>query len=169
MSRKHDTDWKAFLFYAGLLCGFWLLMVPVLKAYYLVLGLLLSVVITVFWRRELFPPGSKLRLRPGQVTGLMIYLVHLLWNVLLASLQVARIVLSRRLTISPGFIVLKTTLERDMSRVLYANSITLTPGTISIDLQGDRLFVHALTAEGAKEVIDWYMEDMLRGIELGAP
>jgi len=171
VSRKQILvpDWKAFLLYAGLLSAFWLLMAPYYDLVYTVLGILLAVLITAFWQRELFPPESKLRLRPRQVIGLIFYLSHLLWNVILASLIVARIVLSRRPPIYPGFILLQTKLKGNMSRVLYANSITLTPGTISIDLQGDRLLIHSLTKQGARGVFNWYMEDMLRKIELNGP
>ncbi|MBS3947404.1 MAG: Na+/H+ antiporter subunit E [Dethiobacter sp.] len=167
--KKPVTDWKAFLFYVSLLTAFWLLMAPVFEPVYVVLGFLLAVAIALFWRQELFPPGTKLRLRPRQIAGLVIYLANLVYDVVLASLIVARIVLSRRLPISPCFVVLKTKLERDIFRVLYANSITLTPGTITIDMQGDLLLIHALTAKGARDIYTWYMQDMLRRIELNEP
>jgi len=68
--------------------------------------------------------------------------------------------------ISPGFILLKTKLKRDLTRVFYANSITLTPGTITIDLNGNRLLVHALTRDAAKGVYNWYLQDKMREIEV---
>jgi len=144
-------------------------MSPALKPVYIAVGFVLALVITAFWRQELFPPGSSLRLHPRQVMRLFLYLASLVYNVILASVQVAVIVLSPQLPISPGFVVLKTKLKQDMTRVLYANSITLTPGTITIDLEGDRLLVHALTIKGAKDVCDWYMQDMLRRMESNEP
>ncbi|MBT9165342.1 MAG: Na(+)/H(+) antiporter subunit E [candidate division WS2 bacterium] len=84
-----------------------------------------------------------------------------------ANIQVALIVLSPKLPISPGFILVKTKLEKELTRTLYANSITLTPGTITINLNRDRLLVHALTKETAQGVYEWHLENRLREMEVG--
>ncbi len=61
----------------------------------------------------------------------------------------ARIVLSPRLPISPTLVELDAKPTTDAGRVLLGNSITLTPGTVTLDIYADRLLVHALTKEGA--------------------
>ena len=63
--------------------------------------------------------------------------------------DVTRIVLHPRLPISPRLLRVKPTQKTCVGVVTYANSITLTPGTISVDVKQDELLVHALTAEGA--------------------
>ncbi len=77
------------------------------------------------------------------------YLVWLVWNVVVANVHVARIILSPTMPIDPKFMVFRSTLKSDLAKVLVANTTTLTPGTVTIDLVGDRFLVHALTPETA--------------------
>jgi len=79
------------------------------------------------------------------------YLPWLIKQVVLANIAVARIVLDRQLPIRPSMIRVKTSQKDDLAQVVYANSITLTPGTVSVDVQADEISVHALTDEAADE------------------
>jgi len=75
----------------------------------------------------------------------------LLLEIVKSNVDVARAILSKDLKIQPQLVRLKATQKTDMARVIYANSITLTPGTITLDVRGDDFLVHALldvTAEG---------------------
>ena len=77
-----------------------------------------------------------------------------------ANIDVAKIVLSPKLPTNTGIVKLHTSLERDYDKLLLANAITLTPGTITLDLDGEDLYVHVLnlkTLDRAvlqKEIID---------------
>ena len=75
----------------------------------------------------------------------LLYLPWLLKEILVANLNVARVILSPSLPISPIMVVFRSTQRTDLGRVLYANSITLTPGTITTGVEGDQLEIHALT------------------------
>ncbi len=75
----------------------------------------------------------------------LLYLPWLLKEILVANLRVAKVILSPSLPISPIMVVFRSTQRTDLGRVLYANSITLTPGTITTGVEGDRLEIHALT------------------------
>lgn len=68
-----------------------------------------------------------------------------------ANIEVTRLVLDPKLPIRPRMIQVKASQKTALGRVILANSITLTPGTISVDMQGDRICVHALSFEGAEE------------------
>jgi len=81
-----------------------------------------------------------------------LYAPWLVWQVFKANVDVARRILSPRLPISPRVIRVKATQASDLGRVIYANSITLTPGTVSLSLEGDEIVVHALTREAAEEL-----------------
>lgn len=164
---KPIIDWKGFLLITAILLGFWFLMSPALKFFNVVVGVACSLGITYFWSPDLFRPGYPMRFSPRQLFLMLVYLVHLGYNIVVANFHVAMIVLKRNMPISPGFILLKTKLDRDLTRVLYANSITLTPGTITINLNKDRLLVHALTKEAAEGVYDWYLQEKLLEIEVG--
>lgn len=61
-----------------------------------------------------------------------------------ANIEVARIVLDPKLPINPGIVQLRTSLRDDHDKLLLANAITLTPGTLTLELREDVLFVHVL-------------------------
>ncbi len=163
---KTIRDWKGFLIIVSILAGFWFLMSPNLSPVNIVIGLGSCIGITYFWSPDLFRPGHPMKFNLRQAVKLFQYFLHLGYNVIIANISVAIIVLSPKLPISPGFILLQTKLKHDLTRVLYANSITLTPGTITVDLNGDRLLVHAIDEKSAKGVYDWYMQEKMREIEL---
>ena len=75
----------------------------------------------------------------------LLYLPWLLKEILVANISVAKVILSPSLPISPIMVVFRSTQKTDLGRVLYANSITLTPGTITTGVEGDQLEIHALT------------------------
>ena len=80
-----------------------------------------------------------------------VYVPWLVKEVVLANLDVAKRVLAPRRTpdVSPRLFDVATSQRTDLGRVLYANSITLTPGTVSIQVHGDRITVHAIAEEVA--------------------
>jgi len=80
------------------------------------------------------------------------YVPWLLWEIVKANLDVARRILDPRLPISPRIIKVRAGQRHDITRVIYANSITLTPGTVSVDTDGDEITIHALTEEAARAV-----------------
>lgn len=76
------------------------------------------------------------------------YIVWLLKEIALSSMKVTRIIWSRNLNVSTvtGFVSLR--LKKDLSKVCFANSITLTPGTITLFVEKNKILVHSLTQEG---------------------
>ncbi len=73
----------------------------------------------------------------------------LLKEVVVSSIEVAKIVLSPSLPIQPELVELSSTEQTDSGKVILGNSITLSPGTVTIDVHEDRLLVHCLTASSA--------------------
>jgi multicomponent Na+:H+ antiporter subunit E len=78
------------------------------------------------------------------------YLPWLLKEIAVSSWNVMRVVLNPRLPIEPVVIHLRSSQRTQLGRVIYANSITLTPGTLTMDEDGEHLTVHALTAADAR-------------------
>ncbi len=76
------------------------------------------------------------------------YWLWLLGEVVKANIDVARRIVDPKLPVSPRMFEVETRQRTDFLRALYANSITLTPGTIAVDVRDDSILVHALTAEG---------------------
>ena len=79
------------------------------------------------------------------------YAMWLVKEVIEANFHVARRLLDPRLPIQPQLIRLKASQSEDLTRVVYANSITLTPGTVSVAIEDDEIVVHALTRSASDE------------------
>ena len=73
---------------------------------------------------------------------LVTYFAYFLVALVRANLDVAARVLSPSLPIRPGVVAVHTGLQSDLGRLILANSITLTPGTLSVDIQGDTILIH---------------------------
>lgn len=76
----------------------------------------------------------------------VLYLPWLLKEVFVANVVVAKLVLDPKLPISPRMVVFRGSQDTDLGRALYANSITLTPGTITTGVRGQEFEIHALSA-----------------------
>lgn len=102
--------------------------------------------------------------------------IHLTWRALLywpwllaeivkSNIQVARIIVDRSLPISPRVISVKASQPDELGHVIYGNSITLTPGTVSIDVKGHEIEVHALAEVFATSLETGDMDRRVTGIE----
>lgn len=88
------------------------------------------------------------------------FFVYILREIVKANIDVVRRILSWRATpISPQMIEIPQPLESDLGAVIYANSITLTPGTVTISLSKNSLTVHALSKAAADELATGAMSD----------
>ena len=109
--------------------------------------------------RSVMPLRSLLRL-PA-------YWWWLLQEIVKSSLEVARVVLSPSLSISPTLVELTTTETTAVGKVILGNSITLSPGTVTIDVDEDRLLVHCLTREGAQALLQQETQRRVAKLGLG--
>ena len=146
--------------------GFWLVFSGQLDALHLGAGVLSAALVAVL-ARDLAGIGTRLDARGRRVPvftfsvhwgRFAVYLIWLLGQVIVANLQVAFIVLHPRLPISPTVVRFRTRLPGDLGRTTFGNSITLTPGTITLDVEDDKFVVHALTRAGAEQVLTRAME-----------
>ncbi|MEM9056971.1 MAG: Na+/H+ antiporter subunit E [Pseudomonadota bacterium] len=132
------------------LAAAWLLWSGLYKPLLLVLGALSCTLVVYLSRRmgflrgELFALGFSLRL--------LAYWLWLLGEMVKSSLQVTRQVLKPTVRISPQVVTLDVSDKSPVEQVILANSITLTPGTVALDVHEGRLAVHALTQAGAREL-----------------
>jgi len=110
----------------------------------LMLGFLaVSVLITVLacWRLKIIDREGAPYVR---LVGLVAYWPWLVWEVVKANWVVIKACLRADHDISPALVKVKTVCKSDLAKVTFANSITLTPGTITVDIEGDKLLVHGL-------------------------
>jgi multicomponent Na+:H+ antiporter subunit E len=90
---------------------------------------------------------------------LLRYYLFLARKIVLANLDVIKRIIKPGQTISPQVIKLPASKHTDLSKVIYANSITLSPGTVTLELAGDEIKVHTLSKEGAAELKTGRMAD----------
>jgi len=89
--------------------------------------------------------------------GLIRYVPWLIGQVIRSNLDVARRIVSPELPIHPSVVKVDATHHTEVGRVTYANSITLTPGTISLDVSAETIEVHALTEDAANDLMSGEM------------
>jgi multicomponent Na+:H+ antiporter subunit E len=115
----------------------------------LVIGFLVSAAVIYVFRQMFFEPRYFTKI------GLGIKLVLVFFKELIkANLSVLKIVISPRLRVRSGVIAMPTELRNDVALTLLANMITLTPGTLTLDISPDRryLFVHTLNLDDPEDV-----------------
>lgn len=91
----------------------------------------------------------------------------LVWQIVKSGIDVSRIILSPSLPISPTLINVRATQKSAVGLVTYANSITLTPGTVSVEVEGDEITVHAITYAGAQDLAEGDMDRTVSRFEGG--
>lgn len=133
----------------------WVLLSGKLGTFHLGVGAL-SVAL-LFWLQSRLPafrkPGEKgLRLFPTTA-----YLFWLFWQMLVSAWYVARCIVGPQSKIQPRMLRFRCSLPSQVEAVVFANSITLTPGTLTVDLDGDDFLVHALAADTEKDVLSGEM------------
>ena len=99
---------------------------------------LLIVLLTV----NMKPVLGDIRLTPAALFTGIGYIFVFLKELLVSNLDVARRVLDPRLPIKPGIVKVRTRLRSDIGRMILANSITLTPGTLTVEIRDDCLYIH---------------------------
>ncbi len=100
-----------------------------------------------FFQEEIAESKAKVKdLHPVRLRTMqmILYIPWLIWQIVVASLQVAAVVLSPKMPIDPAMLKFKTKLPNDSAKVILGNSITLTPGTITVQVKEDEFMVHAL-------------------------
>jgi multicomponent Na+:H+ antiporter subunit E len=96
------------------------------------------------------------------------YGIWLLKEIVVANIDIAKIVLRRDMPIEPALVSFESSLTTDLARVLLGNSITLTPGTLTVEIDGNRFLVHGIVESGATGPV---IDEMQRKIAemLGEP
>lgn len=135
-----------------LLAVVWILLQNEFSAGMAVFGLILGIIIprasAVWW------PGRPVGFNMGKM---ITYVLLVLWDILVANVQVAWIILTRRnKNLRPAWVVIPLDLRQPEAITVLAGTITLTPGTVSADLSdnGHSLLVHALDAPDPDAVRD---------------
>ena len=155
-TTQRSTHWLRVLLLFFLLAAAWLLWSGFFKPLLLALGLFSCVITMILAKRMRYFESDVFALRFSW--KLLGHWVWLSWQVLKSSLEVSRVVLDPKLPISPRVFDLKATAKHPVDHVILGNSITLTPGTLSLDVYQGVIKVHALTEAGAKDLMSGEMD-----------
>lgn len=132
------------------LFGVWLLLSGFFEPLLLGLGVASCVIVVLIANRMdvIDREGHPIHLGWRVLT----YWIWLAAEIVKANLDVARRILDPRLPIHPMLVRVKASQASELGQVIYANSITLTPGTVSIQVESGEILVHALTTEMAEDL-----------------
>ena len=142
----------------GSLLGLWFLLSGYFNA--LLIGLGISSVLFVVWishrmdilDHEKHPIHLNFRV--------ILYFPWLIKEIVITNLQVARTIISRRMPLTLSVLKVRSTQKTELGQVMYGNSITLTPGTVTLGINKDIITVHALTLSTALtlNLVKWIVE-----------
>ena len=113
----------------------------------LILGAIVSVILTIILAK-LVNYTIDYRFPVKLLVFVFAYLPVFIWQLILANFDVARRVISPKIPLNPGFVKIKTDLKGDFAKLTLANSITLTPGTLSVDIDNEYIYVHTVDVKG---------------------
>ena len=143
-----------------LLLGFWLILSGHYDLFHVAAGVFCAGLVTVL--------SADLLSLGGRETGLSLwrffaYLPWLIWQVIVANFHVVYLILVPS-QIRPQIVRFRSRLTSDLARTTLANSITLTPGTVTLDIEGDEFVVHALSDRVARDLMSGAMEQRVARI-----
>jgi len=131
-------------------------------------GFLISLILTLLLHKNYLELGLP-TLSIKRIVYTIIYIAVLLKEIIIANIDVAYRVIHPKMPIKPGIVVIKTTLKQNIAKMILANSITLTPGTFTLDILGDTLLIHWINVQStntdeATEIIGKRFEKYLKVI-----
>ncbi len=131
----------------------------------LLFGLVTAVFVTYFNRNLLVEPSERPSVSLKSVYWFFIFFIQLLLAIVVANFQVAWLVLHPKMPIEPNMLELDTEFNRPVSRFMLANSITLTPGTLTVLADDNCYLVHALTRASGEELHNWSLIELIKKME----
>ncbi len=146
---------------------FWVVLSGMFDAFHLTLGVICCLLVAHFSHDLLFYGDDDQSCARG-LLGFITYLPWLFYQIIIANLQIAYVVLHPRMfeMIDPHVIRFKTKLKRPISKVTFAQSITLTPGTITVNIHENQVAVYALTEEAAASLPGEMERQIAKALEI---
>ena len=161
-STSNTKFYRIFVFV--LLMVIWVVLSGFFDVFHLALGLI-SCAIVVWLSSDLLFENRhhRLNVRIKQAFGLFAYSIWMIGQIILSNIYVLRLALGSTEKLEPQIVRYKCSLNTDFQRFLLANSITLTPGTVTVKIIGDTYYVHAISDETANG-LDGTMERRIKKV-----
>jgi multicomponent Na+:H+ antiporter subunit E len=143
-----------------ILFAFWFLLTARVTVLNLAAGLAVSLLLASFTSWVL-PPQFEGTLSPGFALRVPVFFVLLLWEIIKANWDVFKRVVRPRLDIDPRIVEFDSYLESDVARTVLAGAINLTPGTVTLEIDGPRFFIHCLAEAHDTDLAEGKLERMV--------
>jgi len=146
---KKNNRLKIFFYLFTFLIAIWLALTTTFQWQELSVGIFISLVLALFLNKNYL----KLGLPPLSIKRIIFFILYifvLFIEIIKANFDVAYRVIHPKMPIKPGIIIIKTELKQDIAKMILANSITLTPGTFTLDIKGDELLIHWIYVRSEK-------------------
>ena len=131
----------------------WLVLSGLFDVFHMGLGVI-SCALVAWWSSDFMFPDRSMggRARLIQALRVPVYLAWLLWQIIIANLHVLKLAFSPRLReeLEPQLVRFRSGLKSDFEKYILAQSITLTPGTVTLEIDGDEFLIHAISSEAAE-------------------
>ena len=129
----------------------WLLLTGTFERSEILAGIFISLVVSILSAKRLTILNG-IRLSPMSFVALLQYLGYFLKALWAANIDLAKRILSPKLPINPCVIEVETSMQSDLGKLMLANSITLTPGTLSVDVHDNSILVHWINCDPETDV-----------------
>jgi len=130
---------------------FWIVLTQNINIEAILVGTFVCIIVFLFNKppANIYFKNKSISILILNIKNSFLYISVLIKEIFKSNFHVAKIVLSPKLNISPSIVIINTKLKNELNKTILANSITLTPGTLTLDLSDDKLIVHCLDMEAA--------------------
>ena len=151
-----------FIFWSSMLFVIWIILTNSLEISNIILGITLSIGISILYI-NMFKEKEFEFINPF---WLFIYFYILIKNIIKSNIYLANILARKDLNLTPAIVAVPTKLDSDWKKLLLANSITLTPGTLTLDIKDNILFIHIIEYKKGNDKLDITreFEDVIKNI-----
>jgi multicomponent Na+:H+ antiporter subunit E len=144
--------------------SFWILLSGEFTFILITSGIVASLIVA-YLSHDIFIGKADIKSETGRVFRFFRYLPWLLWQIILCNLEIAYLVLNPKPLVDPQLVRFKPDAKTDLGIVTLANSITLTPGTVTVEANREEFVVHAIWQKSAEGIINGEMQQRVKEIE----
>tara|TARA_B100001029_G_C14889397_1_gene354518 strand:- start:261 stop:743 length:483 start_codon:yes stop_codon:yes gene_type:complete len=153
-----------FVLTALIMFAFWILLSGKFSFILFLSGFISSLLVS-YMSNDLLIGNGDIKLGFIRTIKFIRFLPWLLWQIVLANIDLALRTLHPKMPINPILINIKNNLKSDLGMVILANSITLTPGTVTIDVNENEFLIHVISEKAAQSLISGEMQARVKKIE----
>lgn len=148
-----------------LLLAFWIILSLKVDLTVAIIGFFVSTMVVFFNYDLVFNHQEATKLTFRTIKKFIVLFFVLIFNIVKSNIEVAKIVLSKKMPIDPGFVTIKNPLKKELNQALFANAITLTPGTLTVDMNDEEIVVHGLVKEHVHQLDGSSLEKAFMALE----